>query len=107
MQDNYINNVEKMIEYHYMQYCSQWNAIDDVSMFVKTIMMVLVFFLDLGILFSGLISQTFGVLLNFYYIIVEIVIQSSDVEKQTFFTFFDLEAETGILSATTYYYNTG
>jgi len=33
------------------------------------------------------------------------IIQTNDKEKQTFFTYFDLEAQTGILSATTYYYN--
>jgi hypothetical protein len=56
MQDNYINNFEKMVEYHYMQYCSEWNGIDDLSMFVKTVIMTLVFFLDLGTLLSGIIT---------------------------------------------------
>lgn len=105
MQDNYINNFEKMVEYHYMQYASEWNGVDDVSMFVKTILMVCVFVLDLLILLSGIISQTFGVFFNIFYILVEIIIQTSDKEKQTFFSYFDLEAQTGILSATTYYYN--
>jgi hypothetical protein len=39
-----------------MQYCSDWNGIDDTSMFVKTIIMTLVFFLDLGTLLSGIVT---------------------------------------------------
>jgi hypothetical protein len=92
MQDNYINNFEKMVEYHYMQYCSRQNGTDDENMFIKTIIMTMVFILDLGLLFSGIVSQTFGIFFNVYYLIAEMVIQNNDKEKQAFFSFFDLEA---------------
>ena len=40
IQDNYINNYEKSVEYHYMKYAGDWNGTDDSSMFVKTLIMV-------------------------------------------------------------------
>jgi hypothetical protein len=106
MQDNYINNYEKMVEYHYMQYAIEYPKNDDISMLAKTAIMTCVFFIDLGLLLSGLISQTLGVGFNLYFVLVEIIIQTNNSYRQNFFNFFDLEADSFHLSATTYYYNT-
>lgn len=58
MQDNYINNFTKEVEYHYMRYATGYgtDGIDDV--FVKTLIIFGVWILDVLTLLSGVISNT-------------------------------------------------
>ena len=75
-----------------MRYASGYptNGVDDV--FVKTLIFFGVWILDVLTLLSGVVSNTIGLPLELYFLLVEIIIGTNKVAKERFFSFFGLSA---------------
>jgi len=100
IQDSYINNFTKKVEYHYMRYAVDYPTNTAEDGFVKTLIFFGVWILDVLTLLSGVISNTVGLPLELYFILVEIIIQTNKTAKQRFFGYFGLSGDTYLYTAT-------
>jgi len=100
IQDSYINNFTKKVEYHYMRYAVDYPTNTAEDGFVKTLIFFGVWILDVLTLLSGVISNTVGLPFELYFILVEIIIQTNKTAKQRFFGYFGLSGDTYLYTAT-------
>ena len=80
IQDSYIHNTSKIIEYHYMRWCINYPGNGTTNVFVKTLIFFGQWILDVLTLLSeysglsGFIGNTIFLPVGLYWILVEIII---------------------------------